>query len=130
MTFSIKEAVFTKDAPIDYSSIEHKRVRIAQNIDKWLEYMKNGKPKDSDEKFVAPMWLSKQEGDKVHYRLKFAQRNIAIGPKGEDRMTVDESVPQHEVFEFLKQRIIAGAYDASIKRISEEIKKSYRKDKK
>ena len=127
MSFILKSAVFSKDSPIDYASVEHKRMKVAANIDRWLEYMKNGKPIDNNKKFVAPMWLSKQEGSNIHYRLKFGQRNLAIGPKGEDRMTVGADVSQAEVFEFLKQQLISGAYDESIKKISEQIKKSYKK---
>ena len=83
--------------------------------------------KNDDPKRVIPTWLSRQEGDKRHFRLKFAQRSLALTPKGEDRLTVDLDVDQVEVFEYLKSQVLSGAYDKSIEVISAEIRKGYSK---
>lgn len=128
MTFNIKEVSFGKDEIIRGDTIEAKRTRVAQSIDKWLVYLKEGKrPKADGQKSVAPMWLSKQQGDKRHYRLKFGQRNVAIGPKGEERMTVSASMPEQEVFDYLKDQLLSGSYDKSLLSISKAIRDSYAK---
>lgn len=127
-SFNIKEASFGKDEVIRGDTIESKRTRIVQSIDRWLDFLENGKKQKPDgSKMVAPIWLSKQQGDKIHYRLKFGQRNLAIGPKGEERMTVPASTPVSEVFSYLKDQVLAGTYDKSILAITKLIRESYSK---
>lgn len=125
MSFDIKSAKFGSDDAIQTGTIEEKRSKVIKNIETWIEFMQKGKPEHSEKKIVAPVWLSRTEGGQRHFRLKFAQRNLQIGPKGEERMTTDLSVDPFEVFDYLKERVIAGAYDKSIQKISSEIRAAY-----
>ncbi len=126
--FDPKKIKFGKDSIIRMDTIEAKRTKVVRSITKWLEYLATENTyKNDDPKRVIPTWLSRQEGDKRHFRLKFAQRSLALTPKGEDRLTVDLDVDQAEVFEYLKQQVLSGAYDKSIEVISAEIRKGYSK---
>lgn len=126
--FDPKKIKFAKDTLIRMDTIEAKRTKVIRSIDKWQEYLANESTyKDENSKRVIPTWLSRQEGDRRHYRLKFAQRSLALGPKGEDRITVDADVNPAEVFSHLREQVLAGSYDKSIESISEEIRKGYSK---
>ena len=126
--FDPKKIKFAKDTLIRMDTIEAKRTKVIRSIDKWQEYLAHESTyKDENSKRVIPTWLSRQEGDKRHYRLKFAQRSLALGPKGEDRITVDADVNPAEVFSHLREQVLAGSYDKSIESISEEIRKGYSK---
>lgn len=121
-TFNPKSVTYSKDAPLNSATIEAKRAKVVANIDRWLQHL-NGEQSAPTEgkKKQSPIWLSRLDGDRHHYRLKYAQRNIAIGPKGEDRLTVDASVDEKEVFDYLKQQVADGGYDKSIKAISDAV---------
>lgn len=125
MSFDIKSVKFGSDDAIQTGTIEEKRGKVIKNIEAWIEFMQKGKPDNPEKKVVAPVWLSRTEGGQRHFRLKFAQRNLQIGPKGEERMTTDLSVDPFEVFDYLKERVISGAYDKSIQKISGEIRTAY-----
>mgnify|MGYP000294095607 CR=1 FL=1 len=125
-SFDPKKITYGKDDPINYSSIESKRSKVVANIERWLQYLGGKLQGDTaGKKVVAPAWLSRAEGDKRHFRLKYAQRNIAIGPKGEDRLTVNSSVNVIEVFGFLREQVLNGKYDQSIEAITNSIKQGY-----
>lgn len=127
--FDPKKMKFGKDTVIRMDTIEAKRNKVVRSIDKWQEYLANESTyKDENSKRVIPTWLSRQEGEKRHYRLKFAQRSLALGPKGEDRITVDADVDQIEVFSHLREQVLSGSYDKSIEAISEVIRKGYSKE--
>ncbi len=126
-SFDPKSVTYSKDTPLAPSSIEAKRAKVITNIDRWLAFQAGELPVIEGKKPQSPIWLSRLEGDKRHYRLKYAQRNLIIGPKGEDRLTVAADVGEIEVFNHLKEQVNKGEFDKSIIAISETVKASYSK---
>jgi len=128
-SFDLKSVTYSKDIPLAPSSIEAKRAKVIFNIDHWLSFKAGELPEIEGKKPQSPIWLSRLEGDKCHYRLKYAQRNLVIGAKGEDRLTVAADVNEDEVFAHLKEQVNKGEFDKSILAISEAVKACYKKKK-
>lgn len=128
-SFDPKSVTYSKDTPLEPASIEAKRAKVIFNIDRWLSFQAGEYTVVEGKKPQSPIWLSRLEGDKRHYRLKYAQRNLVIGAKGEDRLTVAADVNEVEVFNHLKERVNKGEFDKSIIAISEAVKVSYKKKK-
>jgi len=128
-SFDPKSVTYSKDTPLVPSSIEAKRAKVIANIDRWLAFKAGELPVVEGKKKQPPIWLSRLEGDKRHYRLKYAQRNLVIGAKGEVRLTVGADVNEVEVFTQLKEQVNKGEFDKSIIAISEAVKASYKKKK-
>lgn len=126
-SFDPKSITYSKDTPLVPSSIEAKRAKVIANIDRWLAFQAGELPVVEGKKEQSPIWLSRLEGDKRHFRLKYAQRNIVIGPKGEDRLTVAADVEEITVFSHLKSQVNNGEFDKSILDISDTVKASYKK---
>ena len=128
-SFDPKSVTYSKDTPLEPSSIEAKRAKVIATIDRWLQFKAGELPVVEGKKPQSPIWLSRLEGDKRHYRLKYAQRDLVIGDKGEDRLTVAVDVNEVEVFNHFKKQVNKGEFDKSILAISEAVKASYKKKK-